>query len=144
MKKAILKFFSGLIFFLAVLSPFIFTNSDKIVKENTEYEWIKKYTWFNRDSNIYKVHKPITFKGKVTSSEYSGNNKYWVEISYGNNKIYAGKIKSYNEIKKGDNINVTEYYHPYLPVYTQVVVGNNDYSISKSSLFYIFCRNIHH
>ena len=132
MKKAILKFFSGLIFFLAVLSPFIFTNSDKIVKENTEYEWIKKYTWFNRDSNIYKVHKPITFKGKVTSSEYSGNNKY------------SGKIKSYNEIKKGDNINVTEYYHPYLPVYTQVVVGNNDYSISKSSLFYIFCRNIHH
>lgn len=145
MKKVILKFSIGLIFLLGVLSPFIFTNSDKVVKENAEYEWIKTYTLFNRDSAIYKVHKPIIFKGKITEAKYSGSNKYWIEICYGNNKTYSGKIKSYNKIKKGDNVKVTEYYHPYPPVYTQVVIsiGQNDKSISKSSSFYTFCRNIH-
>lgn len=61
-------------------------------------------------------------------------NKYLVTISY-NNKIHNIFIKSYIQIKKGDTIQLTEYYYP---TYTQVVksINNNSVSINKTSTFY--------
>lgn len=135
MKKAILKVSISLICILGILSSFFFTKSNKVVKENVDYEWVKTYTLLNRDFNIYKVHKPITFNGKVIKSNQCDINKYLVTISY-NNKIHNIFIKSYIQIKKGDTIQLTEYYYP---TYTQVVVksiNNNSVSINKTSTFY--------
>ena len=30
-----------------------------IVKQNSEYLWVKKYTMYNEDSCVYKYHQPI-------------------------------------------------------------------------------------
>lgn len=91
---------------------------DVILKEDPEFLYVRKYTLHNRDSVVYKYHKPITHKGVVTRRSLGvrmGGNQYvsWTRITYSGGKTH--KVPGYIYYKKhrvGDTIRLVEIFYP--------------------------------
>lgn len=96
----------------------ICSTSDKIVKENFEYIWVKEYRIYNLDSCIYKYHKPITYDGVVSKKTghfvgLAGKGGHYVServITYNNTKYKTSKFP-YN-CKIGQKVKVVETFYP--------------------------------
>lgn len=96
-----------------------------IVKQNSEYLWVKKYTMYNEDSCVYKYHQPIIYKGVVTC-RYShfqgvpgkgGHRVYKTRIKYNGNEEYTKRGYSYyTNHKEGDKVNVKVTFYPWYQV----------------------------
>ena len=119
MKKFLLYFI--FLIFITIIVGFIVTKSDIIVKENSEYIYVKRYTLFNIDSVTYKYHKPITYTGTVIKKEirHSIAGKVWstrylLHIRYDNTekKIRLFYQSDYKKIKENDKIEIKETYYP--------------------------------
>lgn len=112
----------GLGFIMYLLIGIIQANPDVLVKEDTEYLYYKEYEIYNRDSCIYKYHKPIIYDGEIVN-KYShiqgvpGKGGHWVYntyIKYGNDKEYVesgGSFYSRHEI--GDKVKIKVEFYPY-------------------------------
>ena len=97
----------------------ICSNSDKIVKENSEYIWVKEYRIYNLDSCIYKYHKSITYDGVVSKKTghfvgIAGKGGHYVServITYNNTEY---KISNFPwNCKIGQKVKVVETFYPY-------------------------------
>ena len=98
-----------------------------LVKETTEYVYYKQYSIYNKDSCVYKYHKPIIYDGKVVRRRKSfvglpgkgGHPVYRTHIRYNNTEehIEAGFIY-YDEHKEGDDVKVKVTFYPYEKVET--------------------------
>ena len=40
-------------------------NPNVIIKQDSEYLWVKTYSLYNKDSCIYKYHQPIIYEDEV-------------------------------------------------------------------------------
>lgn len=108
-----------------LVSPFIFTKSDKLLHQDKEWQYIRVYTLFNTDSTTYRVHQPRTYDGVVTDIDHYGYNVYSIKqatIKYNGNKIIRIDVVQLNHhVDKGDHVTVTEVYHPFS---TEVNINN--------------------
>jgi len=93
-----------------------------ILRQNSEYLWVKKYTMYNEDSCIYKYHQPIIYEGVVTRRSViftgipgkGGHRVYITDIKYnGNEKYRKSEVHYYNNHKEGDKVKVKVSFYPY-------------------------------
>jgi hypothetical protein len=115
---------SGLLY---VLIGGIVRKRPVLVKETTEYVYYKQYSIYNKDSCVYKYHKPIIYDGKVVRRRRNfvglpgkgGHYAYRTHIMYNNTEecIELGFIY-YDEHKEGDDVKVKVTFYPYEKVET--------------------------
>lgn len=108
-----------------LVSPFVFTKSDKLLHQDVEWQYIRVYYLFNRDSTTYKVHQPRTYNGVVTDIDHYGYNAYnrkVATIKYNGDKIIRIHVGQLNHhVDRGDYVTVTEVYHPFS---TEININN--------------------
>lgn len=98
-----------------------------LVKETTEYVYYKQYSIYNKDSCVYKYHKPIIYDGKVVRCRKSfvgipgkgGHYVYRTYIRYNNTEEYIKLgFSYYHKHKEGDDVKVKVTFYPYKKVET--------------------------
>ena len=96
-----------------------------ILKEDSEYLYVRKYTLYNKDSCVYQYHKPIIYKGVVTytSSHHAGipgKGGHWVystHIEYGDHEEHVENGSDYyHKHKEGDTIMIKVSFYPWLKI----------------------------
>lgn len=92
------------------------------VKETTEYVYYKQYSIYNKDSCVYKYHKPIIYDGKVVRRTRNfvglpgkgGHCVYRTYIRYNNTEEYIESgFFYYHEHEEGDDVKVKVTFYPY-------------------------------
>jgi len=93
-----------------------------IIKQNSEYLWVKKYSLYNEDSCVYKYHQPIIYEGIVVDRRSyftgvprkGGHQVYRTDIRYNKNEEYTENGWSYyNSHKEGDKVKVKITFYPW-------------------------------
>jgi hypothetical protein len=96
-----------------------------ILKEDSEYLYVRKYTLYNKDSCTYRYHKPIIYRGVVTytSSRYSGipgkggHRVYRTHIEYDDHKEHVENgLDYYHKHKEGDTVMIKVSFYPWLEI----------------------------
>ena len=112
---------------LYVLIGGIVRKRNVLVKETTEYVYYKQYGIYNKDSCVYKYHKPIIYDGKVVRRSISfvglvgkgGHYVYRTHIEYNNTEEYIELgFSYYDKHKEGDDVKVEVTFYPYEKVKT--------------------------
>ena len=110
----------------------IIQNKDVLVKEDSEYLYYKEFTLYNRDSAVYKYHKPIYYDGVITNIYRSQhivgllskgghwNSDFDITISY-DSKTYAWRKEMFGlqyhcGYNKGDKVKVVETFYPHYKI----------------------------
>lgn len=93
-----------------------------ILKQDSEYLWVKEYTMYNEDSCVYKYHQPIIYEGVVVR-RYSnfqgvpgkgGHRVYRTYIQYNEDKEYTKTgFTYYNHHKEGTKVMVKVTFYPW-------------------------------
>ena len=105
----------------------IVRHRNVIIKENSEYLWVKEYSIYNEDSCVYKYHQPIIYEGVVTrrSSRFQGvpgkggHRVYRTHIKYNGDEEYTERgFRYYNQHKEGTKVMVKVTFYPYERVET--------------------------
>lgn len=100
---------------------------DTLVKEDAEYLYYKEYEIYNRDSCIYKYHKPIIYDGEIVNRHSSfigvpgkgGHRVYRTYIKYNGDKEHIESGYSfYSNHKIGDKVKITIIFYPYERIYS--------------------------
>ena len=108
-----------------ILIGHIKRNPDVIIKEDSEYLWVKTYSLYNKDSCIYKYHQPIIYEGEVINRRIyfagvHGKGGHWVhstDIRYNGNKEYTEMSWSYYDThKEGDKVKIKVSFYPYYEI----------------------------
>lgn len=98
-----------------------------LVKETPEYVYYKQYGIYNKDSCVYKYHKPIIYDGKVVRRRRNfvglvgkgGHYVYRTHIMYNNTEEYIELgFSYYDKHKEGDDVKVKVTFYPYEKVET--------------------------
>lgn len=123
--------FWGIVIYLACLALYLFigviqAKPDVLIKEDTEYLYYKEYKIYNKDSCIYKYHKPIIYDGEIVdkSSRFvgmAGKGGHWVYkrvyktyIKYDGDKEYVENgMYFYSDHEIGDKVKVKIEFYPY-------------------------------
>lgn len=96
-------------------------NPSKIIKQDSEWIWVRKYSLYNEDSCIYKYHQPIIHEGEVVNLRTNfagvpgkgGHVVYRTDIQYNENEEYTETGWSYyNSHKEGDKVKLKETFYP--------------------------------
>ena len=96
-------------------------NPNVIVKQDSEYLWVKAYSLYNEDSCIYKYHQPIVYEGEVIKRKSNfvgvpgkgGYRVYKTYIRYNKNEEHIKKHRSYyNTHKEGDKVKIKVSFYP--------------------------------
>ena len=112
---------------LYILIGGIVRKRSVLVKETTEYVYYKQYSIYNKDSGVYKYHKPIIYDGKVVRRRRNfvgipgkgGHYVYRTHIRYNNTEEYIESgFSYYHEHKEGDDVKVKVTFYPYKEVKT--------------------------
>lgn len=115
----------GVVVIMYFLIGIIERTPDTLVKEDTEYLYYKEYELYNRDSCIYKYHKPIIYDGEIVykSSHIQGvpgKGGHWVyhtEIQYDKDKKYSESGSYfYSRHEIGDKVKIKVEFYPYKKV----------------------------
>jgi len=95
---------------------------DVLVNEDKEYLYYKEYEIYNRDSCIYKYHKPIIYDGEIVN-KYShiqgipGKGAHWVHRTYikydGDKEHVEIGAHFYSNHGIGDKVKIKIEYYPY-------------------------------
>lgn len=113
----------GIIIYLII--GCIVQNNDVLVKEDSEYLYYKEYTLYNRDSAVYKYHKPIIHDCVVVNKRKSGGYvgvpgkgghpvvHYHTTFEYNGKRVEEGGGKYYNHFNVGDKLKVKEIFYPH-------------------------------
>lgn len=126
MKNKILSYFIPFVFMiliallLGLIVGAVKRNPPLLVGEDTEYLYYKEYTLYNRDSCVYKYHKPIIYNGVVTKREFYRRKRgrhyrrvYDTTIRY--NGAEEHNVRGwdyYSKHKEGDKVKVKIVYYP--------------------------------
>lgn len=106
---------------LYVLIGGIVRKRSVLVKETTEYVYYKQYDIYNKDSCVYKYHKPIIYDGKVVRRSMhfigipgkGGHYAYRTYIRYNNTEEYIELgFSYYDKHKEGDDVKVKVTFYP--------------------------------
>ena len=106
---------------LYVLIGGIVRKRSVLVKETTEYVYYKQYGIYNKDSGVYKYHKPIIYDGKVVRRRRNfvgipgkgGHYEYRTHIKYNNTEYIELGFSYYDKHKEGDDVKVKVTFYPY-------------------------------
>lgn len=113
----------GIIIYLII--GCIVQNKDVLVKEDSEYLYYKEYTLYNRDSAVYKYHKPIIYDCVVVNKRKSGGYvgvpgkgghpvvHYYTTFEYNGKRIEESGSGYYNRFNVGDKLKVKEIFYPH-------------------------------
>jgi len=113
----------GIIIYLII--GCIVQNKDVLVKEDSEYLYYKEYTLYNRDSAVYKYHKPIIYDCTVVNQRKSGGYvgvpgkgghpvvHYHTTFEYNGKRVEEGGGEYYNRFNVGDKLKVKEIFYPH-------------------------------
>lgn len=110
----------GIIMYLTI--GFIEKKPDVIVKEDAEYFYYKRYEIYNKDSCVYKFHKPIIYDGEIVdkSSRFvgmAGKGGHWVYKTYikydGDKEYVENGMHFYSNHEVGDKVKITVVFYPY-------------------------------
>lgn len=97
-------------------------NPNAIIKQDSEYIWVKTYSMYNEDSCVYKYHQPIIYEGEVIDRRHhiqgvpgKGRHRvYRTYIKYNGDKEYRKSgVHYYNNHKKGDKVKVKVSFYPW-------------------------------
>ena len=115
--------FGGMLYYLGYLIVGeIERKSNIIIKQDSEYLWVKKYSLYNEDSCVYKYHQPIVYEGEVVNRRSNfvgvpgkgGHRVYRTDIRYNENEEYTETGWSYYDShKEGDKVKVKETFYPF-------------------------------
>ena len=113
----------GIIIYLII--GCIIQNKDVLVKEDSEYLYYKEYTLYNRDSAVYKYHKPIIYDCVVVNKRKSGGYvgvpgkgghpvvHYYTTFEYNGKRVEEGGGEYYDRFNVGDKLKVKEIFYPH-------------------------------
>ena len=100
---------------------------DTLVKEDTEYFYYKRYDIYNKDSCVYKFHKPIVYDGEIVNKRshiqgIPGKGGHWVYRTYikynGDKEHIENGMHFYSNHKVGDKVKITVVFYPYEKIYS--------------------------
>lgn len=125
--KILIGFLWGIVIYLACLALYLFigviqAKPDVLIKEDTEYLYYKKYKIYNRDSCIYKYHKPIIYDGEIVDKRQHiqgipGKGGHWVYrtyIKYDDDKEHIENgMYFYSDHEIGDKVKIKIEFYPY-------------------------------
>lgn len=113
----------GIIIYLII--GCIVQNKDVLVKEDSEYLYYKEYTLYNRDSAVYKYHKPIIYDCVVVNKRKSHGyvglagkgghpvTYYYTTFEYNGKRVEESGSEYYNHFNVGDKLKVKEIFYPH-------------------------------
>ena len=106
----------------------IITKEDVIVKRTSDYLYVKEYSWYNKDSTVYKYPATKIYQGVIQNKRRSSNfvgvpgkgghfqTNYRTTVSY-NNEYYTFTGSSiYCRYKEGDKVKVRVTHYPYYSI----------------------------
>ena len=106
----------------------IITKEDVIVKRTSDYLYVKEYSWYNKDSTVYKYPATKTYQGVIQNKRRSSNfvgvpgkgghfqTNYRTTVSYNNEHHTFTGSSIYCRYKKGDKVKVRVTHYPYYSV----------------------------
>ena len=106
----------------------IITKEDVIVKRTSDYLYVKEYSFYNKDSTVYKYTATKTYQGVVRNKHRSSNfvgvpgkgghfqTNYRTTVSYNNEHHTFTGSSIYCRYKKGDKVKVKVKHYPYYSV----------------------------
>ena len=116
------------ILFIWWVYGFIVAKKDVIVKRTSDYLYVKEYSWYNKDSTVYKYPATKTYQGVVRNKHRSSNfvgvpgkgghfiPNYRTTVSYNNEHYTFTSSSVYNKYKEGDNVKVQVTHYPYYSI----------------------------
>ena len=112
----------GLGVIMYLLIGFAEKKPDVIVKEDTEYFYYKRYEIYNKDSCVYKFHKPIIYDGEIVDKSshiqgIPGKGGHWVYRTYikydGDKEYVENGMHFYSNHEIGDKVKIMVVFYPY-------------------------------
>ena len=106
----------------------IITKEDVIVKRTSDYLYVKEYSWYNKDSTVYKYPATKIYQGIVKNKHRSSNlvgvpgngghfqSNYRPTVSYNNEHHTFTGSGIYCRYKKGDKVKVRVTHYPYYSI----------------------------
>ena len=106
----------------------IITKEDVIVKRTSDYVYVKEYSWYNKDSTVYKYPATKKYQGVIQNKRRSSNfvgvpgkcghfqTNYRSTVSYNNEHHTFTGSSLYCRYKKGDKVKVKVKHNPYYSV----------------------------
>lgn len=106
----------------------IITKEDVIVKRTSDYLYVKEYSWYNKDSTVYKYPATKIYQGVIRNKHRSSNfvgvpgkgghyrTNYRTTVSYNNEQHTFTGSSVYNKYKEGDKVKVKVKHYPYYSI----------------------------
>ena len=106
----------------------IITKEDVIVKRTSDYLYVKEYSFYNKDSTVYKYPATKTYQGVIQNKRRSSNfvgvpgkgghfqTNYRTTVSYNNEYHTFTGSSIYYRYKKGDKVKVRVTHYPYYSI----------------------------
>ena len=116
------------ILFIWWVYGFIVAKKDVIVKRTSDYLYVKEYSWYNKDSTVYKYPATKIYQGVIQNKRRSSNfvgvpgkgghfqTNYRTTVSYNNEHHTFTGSSIYCRYKKGDKVKVKVKHYPYYSV----------------------------
>ena len=106
----------------------IITKEDVIVKRTSDYLYVKEYSFYNKDSTVYKYPATKIYQGVIRNRRRSSNfvgvpgkgghfqTNYRTTVSYNNEHYTFTSSSVYNKYKEGDKVKVKVTHYPYYSI----------------------------
>ena len=116
------------ILFIWWVYGFIVAKKDVIVKRTSDYLYVKEYSWYNKDSTVYKYPATKIYQGVIQNKHRSSNfvgvpgkgghfvTNYRTTVSYNNEHHTFTGSGIYCRHKKGDKVKVRVTHYPYYSI----------------------------
>ena len=116
------------ILFIWWVYGFIVAKKDVIVKRTSDYVYVKEYSWYNKDSTVYKYPATKIYQGVIQNKHRSSNfvgvpgkgghfqTNYRTTVSYNNEHHTFTGSGIYCRYKKGDKVKVRVTHYPYYSI----------------------------
>lgn len=116
------------ILFIWWVYGFIVAKKDVIMKRTSDYIYVKEYSWYNKDSTVYKYPATKVYQGviknKRRSSSFIGvpgkgghyQTNYRTIVSYNNEQHTFTGSWVYHRYKEGDKVKVKVTHYPYYSI----------------------------
>ena len=106
----------------------IITKEDVIVKRTSDYLYVKEYSWYNKDSTVYKYPATKIYQGVIQNKRKSSNfvgvpgkgrhlqTNYRTTVSYNNEYHTFTGSSIYCRYKEGDKVKVRVTHYPHYSI----------------------------
>ena len=107
---------------------FIVAKEDIIVKRTSDYVYVKEYSFYNKDSTVYKYPATKIYQGVIQNKRRSSNfvgvpgkgghfqTNYRTTVSYNNEHHTFTGSSMYHRYKEGDKVKVRVTHYPYYSI----------------------------